>query len=116
MIEANELRIGNYVEGYYKVLAIDFRADDCYLIDMNQDTTTEYYQTLGRCKPIPLTEEWLLKFGFRVAGKIAKLYTNDRVFSLYEYTYKAHEYPTECKHVHQLQNLYFALTGEELTI
>ncbi len=59
-MEANELRIGNYVEssieeiGMLKVLAI---------------TTARNTNYINACdikfiEPIPLTEEWLLKFGF----------------------------------------------------
>jgi hypothetical protein len=36
---------------------------------------------------------------------------NDGIFYLIRYGFINH-----IKHVHQLQNLYFALTGEELTI
>jgi hypothetical protein len=32
------------------------------------------------------------------------------------YNYDGAEIPKEIKHVHQLQNLYFALTGVELTL
>jgi hypothetical protein len=80
------------------------------------------------CEPIPLTEEWLLKFGFEkkydtfefnglnVDGCVVH-FSFDKWASEYEiencdYT----EVPSDIQHVHQLQNLYFALTGEELTI
>ena len=74
-------------------------------------------------EPIPLTEEWLLKFGFVNGGKSdfdkKKLsihlpsfyYTNGRTF--YN-SWRIMDYSV--KSVHQLQNLYFALTGEELEI
>jgi len=114
MIKANELRIGNII--------LDEKGDVvCVTID------TFYW--LAECvrneedyKPIPLTEEWLVKLGFE-----------KHEFSNYEYCkglfnlahsnklnptgmfYEA-ERGTYLKHVHQLQNLYFALTGEELTI
>ena len=71
-------------------------------------------------EPIPLTEEWLLNFGFKKDGS---------EFSIYEYRYtvylsnKNYFYLCDNKkvltimyNVHQLQNLYFALTGEELEI
>jgi len=90
-------------------------------MDMNIGGTqvhplTEYPEF---CKPIPLTEEWLLKFGYKlyhdyvwvndntdVLGRIDK-FKDDVARSIYP--------RLEIKYVHQLQNLYFALTGKELT-
>ena len=67
-------------------------------------------------KPIPLTEEWLLKFGFEITDNFQ---TKDRFQThkqdgiiWFEYGYIV----VELNYVHQLQNLYFALTNEELTI
>jgi hypothetical protein len=65
---------------------------------------------------IPLTEEWLLKFGFKKTfrGKFEHdlltydIYGGDGLY--------IHGCNTELKHVHQLQNLYFALTQTELTL
>jgi hypothetical protein len=75
-------------------------------------------------KPIPLTEEWLLKFGFDkclngfwcpkelLNVKISK-FSVTQIFLSGSDTDLAFN---GTEHVHQLQNLYFALTGEELTI
>jgi hypothetical protein len=67
------------------------------------------------CQPIPLTEEWLLKFDFEITNNFQ---TKDRFQThiqdgiiWFEYGYIV----IELKYVHQLQNLYFALIGEELT-
>lgn len=66
------------------------------------------------CKPIPLTEEWLLKFGFikryKDCYEFGKLILNDK-FVMMDI-----DIHLELRYVHQLQNLYFTLTGEELTI
>jgi hypothetical protein len=72
--------------------------------------------------PIPLTEEWLLKFGFtKVSTNYecgflllwGNLKTGTVDFVLTEpHSNKRHI--TALRYVHQLQNLYFALTGEEL--
>ena len=79
-------------------------------------------------KPIPLTEDWLLKFGFNGSKEEFMFgnnnthrltFVNDisgwqhRIVSLSGNTAI---YDATIKHVHQMQNLYFALTGEELTI
>ena len=80
-------------------------------------------------EPIPLTEEWLLKFGFKkkmgfyeIRGKRSKLMLvkstlriNLAQQCITEITY-GDCYAFNLSSVHQLQNLYFALTGEELTI
>ena len=69
-------------------------------------------------KPIPLTEEWLERFGFEYSDlngdsglwKIPP-------FQIYgKYNQFIYEYALDVNYVHQLQNLYFSLTGEELTI
>ncbi len=75
-------------------------------------------------EPIPLTEEWLKMLGFE--GKDSDWWTNGVIELGYisqEEFYEAElTFPNmkwrrlELRYVHQLQNLYFALTGEELTI
>lgn len=80
----------------------------------------------------PLTEEWLIKFGFEDTTK--KLYHpapnhkafefnhvhikvyNDRQHGNKTWYYDQVLIDAKIEHVHQLQNLYFALTGSELTI
>jgi len=75
---------------------------------------------LENIEPIPLTEEWLLKFGFEIKqgrfgneywGKI-NLYTSSDKKIVFCFD----GYLKGIKYVHQLQNLYFALTGNELTL
>ncbi len=85
--------------------------------------------------PIPLTEEWLLKFGFEKDDLTEGLYTkimleynlevSQNGFSgtlekdlLWFITIKAYnnQVTFQKRYVHQLQNLYFSLTGEELTL
>ncbi len=65
-------------------------------------------------EPIPLTEEWLVKFGFEGwdKGDYTMNLSNANFYKLPIWQPLA----KNIKHVHQLQNLYFALTGEELTI
>jgi hypothetical protein len=64
MIAENELRIGNWVEHDDSWC---YRGED---VTVFQWETSDWY-ALGECtlflesiKPIPLTEEWLVKFGF----------------------------------------------------
>ena len=71
-------------------------------------------------KPIPLTEEWLVAFGFdSQCGN--EWHFESACFEWFydEFYYTAGEgckMSISIKHVHQLQNLYFALTGKELII
>jgi len=78
--------------------------------------------------PIPLTEEWLVKFGFEEDdslldpldtpnGNFWVEYNKEFVcihLPFFEFMYADGSGVIEIKHVHQLQNLYSALTGEEL--
>ena len=73
-------------------------------------------------KPIPITEEWLLKFGFFKHNNAYVLEKpNENImnfkFSIWnDFTYNSSEFPVELKYVHQLQNLHFALTGTHLIL
>lgn len=106
-MNASELRIGNHIlkNGVQSELTVEL--------------FLEYLRYTTPFDPIQLTEEWLVKFGF----------DNDQVLLVrglimkYSFTYQIIElirYETlvdfEIEYVHQLQNLYFALTGEELTL
>ena len=112
-MKVNELRVGNLVLDGKEFITIG--ADEMLCA------------CSGRCifEPIPLTEEWLLKFGFEcfADGQYEKIFENldfnwDKETGLYIFlrTQEDNIKPDHIKHVHQLQNLYFALTGEELTI
>lgn len=71
--------------------------------------------------PLPLTETWLTLFGFE-KGEPAEEFTewhDGKTFILmnekegYHYPYGS---DIHINHVHELQNLYFALSGEELKL
>jgi hypothetical protein len=111
-MRANELRIGNWVKS--KTHNVEYKVT---LIEEDYD----YSHT----EPIPLTEEWLVKFGFKNRGLRT---TEQRPFFLFTNNGKGFTYrdgyisfvgvtvEKPIMHVHTLQNLYFALTGEELTL
>ena len=127
-MEAKELRIGNYYEWTENVEEKDafLQIDDFHsLLAIGENF--QYF------KPIPLTEEWLLKFGFdnRLLKKIgdSDLYLQgDNADSLKEYGVylstdigdglcsEPNTFIEGFFYVHQLQNLYFALTQTELKI
>jgi hypothetical protein len=112
MIEANELRIGNYLSTGV-VYKID--EEEVYTIS---NVIQELSSSAVRIDPIPLTEEWLLKFDFENRGD--RFYYGCLDITLINDCFvwdcsDIIDWP-QIKHVHQLQNLYFALTGQELTI
>jgi hypothetical protein len=118
MIKANEIRVGNWLEWNkkpFKVCAI-FR---------NVTENELWAKDNNELHPIPLTEEILLKCGFIKTG-ITELYypTNTINISWVEEDPTVIEinceniqcYIINCEYLHQLQNLYFALKGQELEI
>lgn len=153
MITVNELRIGNWLNvnedgqlvahqltciGYnmdgYEGYSAHFRGRSCTLEDHFNDGELDV-------KGIPLTEEWLLKFGFEKSAEFkmnwfeTKFLTNEGVDEIEEYvrlcinieSYSVfmishnsddlgHNLKAKCQYVNQLQNLYFALTNEELPL
>lgn len=131
-MKSEELRIGNYVfpldQGGEE---LDI-AHKVTLISRNYvgvTFTTEVNRAYIEIKPILLTEEWLLKFNFLKEGNTFKM--ND-VFSIsHSFRVKNGNLLMElepvvvnvgnlfCRtllYVHELQNLYYILTDEELTI
>lgn len=120
-MKINELRIGNYTfhgKSICKVTSIfisHFRCTDENGIDHGNSIQESYH-------PIPLTEEWLLKFGFENIGgylwNCRELGENRFINNPYGITHfeiKGHYEKKHIQYVHQLQNLYLDLTGNELT-
>lgn len=131
-MKPEELRIGNYLTLFENdILKIEQIKKDCdnyqgYAIYFtNGDSSSLVYD--DSLKPIPLTEEWLIRFGFKYEGRdyfaIETFLKEDFVITReqdsfcfpYE-DYVGNDVDTYIKYAHQLQNLYFALTGKELTI
>lgn len=105
MIDTRELRIGNLVMIGDKVITIDVRIFHAVIHSF------QGYEP----EPIPLSEEWLLKMGFTLRGNY--LSKGNFIFQ------KRHNlwqwmgvYLQRIRSVHSFQNLYFALTGEELKL
>ena len=117
-MKANELRIGNYIQFRHTETPVKITLGD-FVREYKNEHLEDY-------EPIPLTEDWLERFGFEQHHDDCSngvMYIKD-IFSEQPKTWGA--YPNEVgsgivikdsvklEHVHQLQNLYFALTGEEL--
>ena len=131
-MKKTELRIGNFVG----IKETALHADGCNhseaifeIEEIKKDVVqfkgyhaNEYYKDL---KPIPLTEQWLLDFGFKdeigyyskgaflisLADDASCFFKDGRV------SFKSMVIiENQPKYVHQLQNLYFALMQEELIL
>ncbi len=118
-MQARELRIGNLVDlGNRIARIIEIAHLGCVVVDLEetQDTIEDYERT----KPIPLTEEWLLKFGFELTEIGWEHWNFDILFykDLSNGYFESNQLPMfiYLQYVHQLQNLYFALTGFELEL
>lgn len=118
-MNANELRIGNLIQWISTGKVEEVK--DIATYDKRQANINNV--SISDCKGIELTEEWLIKFGFikrRVANMWYEYMLNYVVLDKRDGTdfdiYFSSLHQTEIKYVHQLQNLYFCLTGEELKI
>lgn len=114
MINANELRIGNYIlhdNNFIEVFEIPYLID----IDENKEGYLVNSVWLSECSPMPITTEILEKFGF--------------VSNPYRDRYEYHDIHVEycgfrnilwikgdphIEYLHQLQNYVFANTNTEL--
>jgi len=128
-MEAKELRIGNYVNYFDKTVIISkIELSHIGCSDKNSIMINCYNQK-DAFKPIPLTEEWLLKFGFKDRSRTLKnkmsygIEIGKMEIAWYRLDNKTRFQTIEngfimkcVTYVHELQNLYFALTNEELTI
>lgn len=128
-MKANELRIGNWIESnVYQQVTIEHL--EFLLNDSIKDKSS--------IKPIPLTEEWLLRFGFKknepeisdgyfnwwnkeksVSVDVEYVLTDNGIELLYYFVLQDINGCRPYKHiiyVHQLQNLFYCLRGEELEL
>lgn len=149
-MKASELRVGNFlfdsVEdiGVIQVTEIKNMVDNrignmsiCYYGVNGGYSTTSLEENSNNneiddymIQPIPLTEEWLLKFGFKeykdfghktgcfdyINFGFSYLIDTKKIRIMHKGNNMSHILQNEVHYVHQLQNLYFALTGEELKI
>src|SRR5690606_20711074 len=87
-------------------------------------TTPDDIHLISELKPIPLTEEILLKCGFEKHGNFYYIKSFKSIYISRPWLEANHlllktlggECISKVKHLHQLQNLYFALCGEELEV
>lgn len=144
-MEITEIRIGNFIankfdfappEGYPETFYIveSILCDSSKKLDSAILTNTSAIN-LQNCKGIPISKEWLIKFGFEmqrdngilnldeikdgitIAGQSFMIDT-DGVFCIggYDSCCSGQYFEGRIEFIHQLQNLIFGLTGKELKI
>lgn len=135
-IKITELRLGNYI--------IDKIDDDCTIecevieISKNgtvkiKDSQDDYTNKINQIAPILLTEDWLINFGFKKDDN-GNYWIPIEIETWLQLTVIDMFYPMICQagelshekenyvslngiqYVHQLQNLFFAITGKELEL
>lgn len=112
MIQANELRIGNYLyyrdkESFLEVVSLGSKFET-----INERGLLYGSDDIEEYNPIPLTEEILLN-----CDELNELLLIDKIgFVIFKNSYSYQFVIEDYKYLHQLQNLYFALTGEQLGI
>ena len=122
VLKESDLRIGNFIKVISSTKTFDSfitQAKGYDIVRIEEKSFNHW-----NYEPVVLNEEWILKFGFkRIEGNCERNYTNGvfHVFinSLNEVNFNFFpnfEWYKKIKYVHELQNLYFALTGSELTV
>lgn len=127
-VEFSELRIGNILRIDGALSVVEEIKKDGLSYHLVPNETFLHQPSLG-FQSEPLTEEWLVKLGFHwdlereslLIGIDGILYIsfykiNDGINEVAQLCTINGDYTTgiDINHIHQLQNLYFALTGTEL--
>lgn len=127
-MDVKELRIGNfvkYMDEFLPVLAIDSEKELKEYNLLGTVTLPTFWngrrmscqgRWMNQVEPIPLTEEWLIKAGFVKVRDYPVFRFNCIQIELNIlkkiWIVRLGVIDIEIKYVHQLQNLYFCLTGE----
>ena len=120
MINVKELRLGKYV--IPNTDNIPWRVSAIARNYVYVELMTEITKGETEINPIPLDDEIMERLGFNskwVRGVFGVATTSEH--SDYVFYQKCEEngiayFPKPLKYVHELQNMYYALTGEELKI
>lgn len=121
-LSAQELRIGNY--HYYTVEDSEDERKKWDEVCQIEAEDFPHIDNDDSYKPIPLTEEWLFKFGNVKKTKVIQVLEVFERFGFiwkdeYGYWYvvtKSGDYLTKIEFVHEYQNFIFSSTGTELVV
>ena len=122
VLKESDLRIGNFI----KVISSKKTFDSFITQAKGYDIVRIEEKSFNHWnyEPIILDEEWLLKLGFsEIGGCNEKDFTNgdynifiNSIGEVNFWFFREGDWYQKLDYVHQLQNLYFALTGSELTV
>lgn len=120
MIKAKELRIDNYVNvrNSKHLRKISHTGHHGFINVHLTGNHHKYSISLSskELKPIPLTEEILLKCGYIKQDRNMFMIIGHVIWNVQENLFLCDKNGVVLKYLHQLQNLYFALTNKELEI
>ena len=119
MIQANDLRVGNILQSY-EGSEFEYVVIQSGDIKICQEANENFNNWR---KPIPITEEWILRLGFENCingwwseNELMNIKLYDDGIVIYLIGSDTNLANGRIHYINQLQNLYHALTGEELTI
>ena len=108
-MKANELRVGNYVMFHNDIHSLSSIGQW-----MHTDKSIDEIP-LDEVKPIILTEQWMINLGFTKFSKITFELNGIRIgINGDSFLFLCNQKWVHVFYVHQIQNIYFILTGEEL--
>ncbi len=123
-MQATELRLNNlliYGDEIVPVMGME-NSNNNLLVKIDSDTAIDH----RNLKPIALTAEWLQRLGFKEAYRSSSRIRFDLPnYCRYDFDLDSNKILQgflyfgnyiKCNYLHQLQNIYFTLTGEELKI
>src|SRR5690606_39108673 len=119
MIQPQELRLNNLVLYKDEVSIVKGVLQTSVDLLVNPCIRFTKLALLPNIYPIHLTEEWLIKLGFHEVLGVHAVYGRELNLKLvdgYCDAYFKGKHVSVIKHVHQLQNLFYTLTGHELTL
>ncbi len=131
-LKVEDLKIGNYIfDNSGRIVQYHGLTEDWNKAILNYAKGSGIYKNnFDEISPIPITEKWLLKLGFEPD----EIYKNFNSFNLYKLECEGNIFKLEIqpcnevsihidctfirslKYIHELQNLYHAITGNELKI
>jgi hypothetical protein len=108
-MDAKGLMVGNYLKKDGIIVKIDARS----IFDMFNENP--------KYEPIPFKKDWLIKLGFELNdngfySKGRLTYHKTYGWEILESWISGWKSVEPIRYVHQLQNLYFAISGNELTL
>ena len=135
-LTAQDIRVGNYllVGGEIREVYSVSKYRITFLVPSAAKVKSIRWFAFDDIKPIPITEEWLINFGFKSDGYkkefigkdfrsngmtldfvLSKPLTKGEWNEFYTYNLESYRYKN-IENIHQLQNLYWDLTNEELKL